>query len=161
MSQWFIKSQYYYNSIKLIFLLILFLYYGFSYSNSLCYHPSSSILALLFSDYFVCPCYLYYCVSSGLPAVVMEFVGRPPLLKQQLLKRRSEEEQTEPWMECDTCGQRYICCCCWWWYGVGLVYCWYGNGIWHLCGLGVLVECHMFDIVIDRSTILLLTLCVL
>jgi hypothetical protein len=44
---------------------------------------------------------------QNLPLVVMEFINnaRPPLLKKDILKRKSDEEVAEPWIQCDGCSQ--------------------------------------------------------
>lgn len=48
---------------------------------------------------------------TGLPPVILELLGRPPLLKKNLLKRRLDEEVAEPWVSCDICGHwfHHIC----------------------------------------------------
>lgn len=59
---------------------------------------------------------IYYVTSDGimlwcqkcytaLPQLIMELHDRPPVLKRQLLRCKSDEEVSEPWVSCDTCGK--------------------------------------------------------
>ena len=41
---------------------------------------------------------------SALPIVVLETRNSTPLMKKDLLRRRSDEEVAEPWVQCDTCS---------------------------------------------------------
>ena len=44
---------------------------------------------------------------TSLPTVILEMPSKPPLLKRNLLKRRTDEEVIEPWVTCNECANIY------------------------------------------------------